>query len=337
MKRSIIIFLSLALAAVGVLQSAENRSGRVNWMTNYDEAVKVSRSTSKPMLLLFTGSDWCTWCIKLEKEVFNTQEFADAAGDKFVFVKIDFPVNKASPPDVSAQNKRLQKSFGVEGFPSVILLDAHQKTIGTTGYRAGGGKQYAQYLFKMLDDNAVYKQKVSVLDKQQLNSTDLKQLYERALALKEEGDLNRIVTAGLNSEHQQFFLIEKYRQLAGQGKLHTSDAIALKQQVVDSNPQNAKQVYYQMAMIDFEAFCREMHEGFLPPEEAVAPLVAYIKQFGDSDKANLWRLDMLVAQTYYEKDKIPEALEFAESSYNAAPTSAQPEIALAIKNMRLSH
>jgi protein disulfide-isomerase len=333
MKRSMFILLSLVLAGL-VSAHVEGAGTRINWYTNYDEAVKVSRSSSKPMLLLFTGSDWCSWCIKLEKEVFNTPEFADAASDKFVFVKLDFPVNKPLSPEATALNKRLQKDFNVSGFPTVVLLDSQQKSIGSTGYRPGGGKQYAQYLFKLLAEKASYQQKVSALDKEELSSSDLKQLYEKAVALGHNQDVERIVTAGMQSDQQQFFLIEKYRKLALEGQLQSPEAVSLKEQLISGDPQNAKQIQYQIAMIDFDTLSHEMHEGVATPEETVAPLVSYITQFGETDKSNLWRLEMLISQTYYTKDKITEALEFAEFSYNAAPATAQPEIATAIKNMR---
>lgn len=334
-RKMMVVFLSLILATVVTLH-AEGRSSRITWLTNYDEAVKISRASSKPILLLFTGSDWCTWCIKLEKEALNTPEFAEAAADKFVFVKLDFPVNKALSPELTAQNKRLQKDFNVSGFPTVILLDTQQKSIGTTGYRAGGGKQYAQHLFKMVDDSAVYKQKLGSLDTQQLSSSDLQQLYERAVALGQVNEANRIVAAGLQSDQQQFFLIEKYRQLADEGKIQTSEATTLKEQLLSKDPSNTLHTYYQVAMIDFEALCREMHEGMVTPEQVVAPLLSYIKQFGECDKSNLWRLEMLVSQTFYDKDRLSEALEYAEFSYNAAPPTVQPDIATAIKNMRSS-
>lgn len=330
MKRSMVMFLSLIVATM-VSGYAE---GRINWLTNYEEAVKVSRSTSKPMLLLFTGSDWCTWCIKLDKEVFDTPEFADSAADKFVFVKLDFPTKKQLSPEATAANKKLKKDFNVSGFPTVVILDSQQKPLGTTGYRAGGGKQYAQYLFKMVNDSASYKQKISSLEKNELSSSDLKQLYEKATALGEEYEVDLIVAAGMHSDQQQFFLTEKYRKLAEQGKISTPAAASLKQQLLASDPTNAKHIHCNVALIEFEAMCREMHAGMATTEQTVAPLLNYINQFGESDKGNLWRLEMLVAQTYYDKDKVPEALEYAEFSYNAAPPTVQPEIATAIKNMR---
>lgn len=334
MKRSMIVFLGLVLATMASLNADHHRGGRVAWLTNYDEAVRISKATSKPMLLLFTGSDWCSWCIKLEKEALNTPEFAEMAADKFVFVRLDFPVNKALSPELTTQNKRLQKDYDIEGFPTVVILDSQQKQIGTTGYRPGGGKQYAQYLFKMVDDSAVYKQKMSALDKEQMSGSDLKQLYEKATALGEEGDAHRIISAGMQGEQQQFFLIEKYRRLASEGSLQTAEAVALKQQLLAGDPQNAAHVHYQIAMIDFEVFCREMHDGTATPEQAVSPLLSYIKEFGESDKNNIWRMEMLVSQTFYDKDRLPEALEYAEFSYNAAPATVQPDIANAIKNMR---
>lgn len=88
MMKNFILFLIVSALTYQVPIRAEN----IHWLTNFDEAVNQSRNTSKPVLILFTGSDWCTWCTRLEKEVFSTNEFAQAASDSFIFLKLDFPV-----------------------------------------------------------------------------------------------------------------------------------------------------------------------------------------------------------------------------------------------------
>ncbi len=74
--------------------------------------------------MFFTGSDWCGWCKKIENEIFADPEFARAAGDRFVFVDLDFPINKPQSADLSQQNAQLKQRFGITGFPTIILLDS---------------------------------------------------------------------------------------------------------------------------------------------------------------------------------------------------------------------
>ncbi len=132
------------------VKKAETAKGSVQWLTNYEEAVKASKSEKKPIVMLFTGSDWCSWCTKLEEEALSSAEFAKDAGNNFIFLKLDFPLNSSQAPEVKAQNKQLQHKFDVRSFPLVVVYDpTTDKKIGSTGYRAGGGKSYADYLNKL--------------------------------------------------------------------------------------------------------------------------------------------------------------------------------------------
>lgn len=330
--KSLMFLMTLCLSCL-CFPHAEASGGRINWFTNYDEAVRVSRSAAKPMVLLFTGSDWCSWCKKLDQEVLRTPEFADGVGDKFIFVLLDFPLNTTAPANLTAQNKKLQKEFDIQGFPTLIILDHQQKKIGSSGYRPGGGKPYAQYLLKMVDDNGVYQNKVQNLNQQpQLSGLELKQLYEHALSNGRDSDADQISLIGITSDQKQFFLLERYRTLAESGKIFSLEATTIKQQLLASDPNNARLTYYQVAIIDFEAGCRKMEKE--TPDHKVASLVDYIDRFGAKDKDNLWRLEMIVSQVYLESNQLPKALQYAQASYSAAPMTVQPEIASAIKCMK---
>ena len=150
------------------LQAMNTYQSSIRWLNNYDQALQMSQASSKPILLFFTGSDWCSWCKKLEDEVLFHPEFAQEAGDKFIFVRLDFPLNSSLDPQITAQNKQLQKKFDVRSFPTIVILDGRtQRQIGTTGYRPGGGKQYAAHLIKMVNDYSSYKAKVDTLEKKE--------------------------------------------------------------------------------------------------------------------------------------------------------------------------
>ena len=152
------IFAFLLLASNHLVQAKENTKGRqISWLTNYEEAVALAEKTSKPILLFFTGSDWCGWCTKLEKEIFETTDFIQETSSKLIFVKLDFPMHTPLDPATTKQNKALQSKFSVRSFPSVVLIDAEEQPIGVTGYRAGDGKLYAYHLMKMVNEYTTYK------------------------------------------------------------------------------------------------------------------------------------------------------------------------------------
>lgn len=132
------------------MQAQTMQAQAIQWHTDYDGAVKLSQDSSKPMLLFFTGSGWCSWCDKLEKEVFDTTEFAAAASDRFIFVKIDFPRKKTAAQNLSTTNFELKQRYNIQGFPTIVLLDSRQQKLGQTGYRPGGGKSYYEHLLTFL-------------------------------------------------------------------------------------------------------------------------------------------------------------------------------------------
>ena len=120
------------------------------WLTDFDKAKKEAAEKSLPVLVDFSGSDWCGWCIKLDKEVFPQKEFEAFAKDHMVLFRADFPRAKELAADLKTQNEQLCKEYGIEGFPTVLLLDAGGKVIARTGYRRGGAAAYVDYLTKLL-------------------------------------------------------------------------------------------------------------------------------------------------------------------------------------------
>ena len=132
-----------------VLGSFAMQAQELKWETDINKAISVSNKTKKPMLLFFTGSDWCGWCIRLQKEVLKTPEFAVWAKKNVVLVELDYPRKTAQSEAIKTQNAGLQEAFAIQGFPTVYFATAKQKNgkpsftgIGNTGYVAGGPKAW---------------------------------------------------------------------------------------------------------------------------------------------------------------------------------------------------
>lgn len=331
-KFLISFFLCLAAFTIVNPLNAVATSSKINWITSYEDAATEAKTSSKPILLFFTGSDWCSWCHKLEAEVLDTQEFADATSSKFIFVKLDFPMSATLSADLSAQNKQLQKKYDVRGFPTIVLLDSKGQKIGVAGYRAGGGKQYAEYLFKMVSDYSGYQQKVSNLDKQNFSGQELKHLYEKAQEFGLLRDANKITEVGFESDQHQFFGLERYRFLASEGKIKSPEAIKLKNKLLTNDAYNQNLTHYQIAIIDFESLASLPEKEKKSTDFFTAPLVDYIERFGHQDKTNLWRLHMIVSQVYYDRDEPQESILHAKKALATAPVFVQPEIEIVIKN-----
>lgn len=136
--------LALLLAPVAALASE-------GWLTDLDAAKKQAAAQKKDILIDFTGSDWCGWCIKLDKEVFSTPEFK--AQKDFILVSLDFPRKKQLPAEEKAKNEALMKQWGVQGFPTIILANAAGEAYAQTGYKDGGPVKYLAHLADLRKQN----------------------------------------------------------------------------------------------------------------------------------------------------------------------------------------
>lgn len=111
---------------------------RLVWQTDYAAALRTAKEQQKRVLVNFTGSDWCVYCKRLQAEVFSRAEFVAWAKEHVVLVELDFPRNKKLPAELAEQNEKLQEQFSVEGFPTVVVVDADGKELTRTGYERGG-------------------------------------------------------------------------------------------------------------------------------------------------------------------------------------------------------
>ena len=119
------------------------------WTDDYDKGLAQAKTEKKMSLLDFTGSDWCGWCIKLDKEVFSEKEFKDYAKQNLVLIELDYPQGKRLPKRTKDQNEKLKGEYGVKGYPTVFILDSEGKKIGQLGYMEGGPKAIIAALEKL--------------------------------------------------------------------------------------------------------------------------------------------------------------------------------------------
>ena len=113
------------------------------WITDVPKALDRAKSEQKVVLLDFTGSDWCGWCKRIDKEVFSTTEFKEYATKNLVLVEVDFPRQKKLSPELKKANDALQNRYKVEGFPTFVVLNGEGREIGRqVGYLEGGSKAF---------------------------------------------------------------------------------------------------------------------------------------------------------------------------------------------------
>lgn len=137
--------LSLFFVMFNFLSCAQESSPALTWYTDVALAAEAAVAEEKPMLLFFTGSDWCGWCHKLQREVFNTTTFSTWAASNVILVELDFPRNKVQPQNIKDQNQMYQQQFQVRGYPTIWFVNVvkdgekyNMSTLKSSGYMAGG-------------------------------------------------------------------------------------------------------------------------------------------------------------------------------------------------------
>lgn len=129
-----------------VITGCSKKGDNLDWKTDLNEAITIAKKENKFVLINFTGSDWCQWCKRLSDEVFSKKEFEEFARKNLVLVKIDFPQNIQQSNSTKYYNQQLASMYGVEGYPTIILLDRNGQGILKTGYIEGGAENYIQQL-----------------------------------------------------------------------------------------------------------------------------------------------------------------------------------------------
>jgi protein disulfide-isomerase len=138
--KKILVTLLLVVSSLAV-----NAQENLTWHTDMAKASELSIKEKKPLLLFFTGSDWCVWCIRLQKEVLKTDDFAKWAKDNVILVELDFPRRTPQDEATKKQNFELQNLFQVTGYPTIWFVNPEKKEgktnlvgLGSMDYVAGG-------------------------------------------------------------------------------------------------------------------------------------------------------------------------------------------------------
>lgn len=146
------VFLLLLCLGSFTLQAQE-----LTWHTDVNKAVTIAKKENKPMMMFFTGSDWCGWCIRLQNEVFKKPEFIEWAQKNVILVELDFPRRTQLAAELKQQNSQMQQIFQVRGYPTVWFVNPELKEnninlqqIGKVGYVAGGPLKWLEAVHQFL-------------------------------------------------------------------------------------------------------------------------------------------------------------------------------------------
>jgi protein disulfide-isomerase len=139
-------FLSILMTVALTSMAFATKEG---WLDDLEKAKAQAKAENKKILLDFTGSDWCGWCKKLDKEVFSQQAWKDYAAKHLVLVEVDFPRGFQLPEATKKQNDELAKKFQIQGYPTIIITTASGNKRGELGYVEGGPEAFIKELKKV--------------------------------------------------------------------------------------------------------------------------------------------------------------------------------------------
>ena len=283
-------FTIAAALAVALLVAASARPARAEegiWQTDFKAALAKAKAEKKYVLADFTGSDWCGWCMKLHGEVFDKEPFKTAAPKQYVLVELDYPRKKELSEDLKKQNEELRLKYKIQGFPTVLLMDAEGQVIAHTGYREGGPEEYLKQL------------------------ADFGKTYENVVALKAKLD----AVKGLDRAKLLDQIVEGYHKLNNE----SDEVAAWSKEIIALDPDNKAglKVKYEFPMQIAEAEKLAQSGDVAEAKElidkalALKGVPAEMRQDGYMTKAQLCltehKFDEVVATLKTAKEIAPES------------------------------
>ena len=142
-----ILFLLLTVFSISCGLVSNNNEPTKLWHTDVNEAIIEANKTNKPIFAFFTGKTWCSWCKKLEKQILSQETFTKYAEENLVLLELDFPRGSRNLPQ---EQITLARKFQIQGYPTVILMDAETNLLGKTGYEYMTPDEYVAHIQKMI-------------------------------------------------------------------------------------------------------------------------------------------------------------------------------------------
>lgn len=242
------------------------------WNVDFEKAKLTAKAESKDILMDFTGSDWCGWCIKLKQEVFSHTEFQSAAPERFVLLELDFPQSPEIKGKMKAetieQNARLSQQFEIRGYPTILLADADGRPYAKTGYQPGGPAGYVKHLDDLQkvrltrDENFVKAKAANGVEKAKALAAAISQIDEELVTKHYLAELNQIReldpsdSTGTSKKFGFKPRLNEIRQKLASNRVKGYDAIRSEADAATADPSLSKD---QKQQILFEVL------GFLRP------------------------------------------------------------------------
>lgn len=326
--------LFFGLGSSSLCATPLDERNELSWYVDYQEAKSKSEEKDLPMLLFFSGSDWNGSCMKIRDEVLSSADFIATVSDKFICVSVDFPRHaELQDSRINEQNEDLKNKLHVSVFPSLVLLSPEEREIyKIESFGNENGSNLGESLCRVIANDRELEHIFPLIPS--LSAAELRKYYQLAEELSRKDFMATALDQGVLCS-DSFFLSEKFRQLVEAGRMDSEECRSIKDRLLELDPENEQLTHLTVALIEFQELVKRS-QGATNANiaEVLEPLVGYLTQFGEQDKENQWRLEMIISQYYLDAELPNSALEHAEIAFEAAPQDVQSSISRSLDHMR---
>jgi thioredoxin-related protein len=306
------------------------------WQEDFDIAQEIAMKEQRPLFVLFTGSDWCKNCLILEEQILSHASFIEKVKERFIFVKIDYPLKRKLSQSVIQKNQKLKEIFNVSGFPTAVICLTTGEKLFFAGRFPIEPKECAELFIKELDKAYDLSHALIEFDqkKEAFTVRNLEELYKKAKLLGKTNEAAMIMKVGLEKEEDNaFFLQEKFRFLLDEGKLEDGETLAVKEKLAIQDFDNTKGHNLYMALCEFQCLSKSCPD----PKKVSAPLSRYLKDFGTIDNENNWRVELMLAHYHSSIKEKEKALSFFKEALRNAPQCLKADIEADVAKLDLNN
>lgn len=270
-----------------------------------------------PIVAVFLSDPSCPWSLKLQNEVIENSVFREKVGSEAILWQV---VVKGEAGD-----KELRERYRVHTCPLILLMDPRGKEFARLEYSPLDAHGYAAKIHGLIDN---FQELCLALDREAFSFEEEKwqELYQKAKNFSATCFKQVILERGLQRETGTFFHIEKYASLLEKYKRKHPRVLKAKTELLKLDPDNRMGTHFKVAALEFDKI-RSSFKETDRVEKPLMPLLRFVHKFGKTDKENLWKAELMIAQYLFAKDFVADAVEHAEASYLAAPDAAKSQIA----------
>ncbi len=313
------IFLSFLLTCVFNFLYCQEQ-----WQKEEADIFLTAQKENLPVIAFFLGGQWCPWSQKLSQEILKNPLFLDQVGQDAILWEIAL--------EKEVQDDAIRQKYAVTECPQILLLDPKGKEFARFGFMPLEPKEYGNALVAIIDH---FQEICAALDDKgrDFEETVWKDLFLKAKKLSAACYAHVILERGLKKEKGVFFHLEKFASLLRKYKPKHPEVLKIKQQLLKKDPENKLGTHFKIAVLEFQKLSTR-YKSKERQEKALRPLLKFVHQFGNRDKENLWKAEMMIAEFLFAKNSVTRAIEHAKAALQAAPETAIAQIQKAIAFMQ---